>query len=337
MTRRERVAENINRALHGLLDDDSGAYVIGEDITDPYGGAFKVTKGLSQRHPDRVISSPLSEGGIVGVGAGLALTGNRPVIEMMFADFAALAFDQLLNFASKSVSMYGRRVPMSMVVRCPTGGNRGYGPTHSQSLQKHFIGIPGLSLYESSPFHDHGDVFTAMLEREQPCVLFEDKVLYTRTMHGDEVVDDLFRYEMTGEDNPTARVFPLDCPDPDWILVAPGGLTERVLGAMRSLLLEEELVCELLVPSRLYPFDVRPLLPVLSRAGRVCVVEDSTADGTWGELLAQQVHEQLWGRLHRPVLLLSAEASIVPTAAHLEREVILQGSAIHRAIAEATQ
>ena len=337
MTRRERVAENINRALHRLLDEDSGAYVIGEDITDPYGGAFKVTKGLSQRHPDRVLSSPLSESGIAGVGSGLALAGNRPVIEMMFADFATLAFDQLVNFASKSVSMYGRTVPMSMVVRCPTGGNRGYGPTHSQSLQKHFIGVPGLNLYESSPFHDHGDVFTAMLGREQPCVLFEDKVLYTRPMHRDGVIDDLFRYETLGEDNPTARVFPAECPDPDWVFIAPGGLTERVVEAMRSLLVDEELVCELLVPSRLYPFDIRPLVPLLSRTGRICVVEDGTAGGTWGELLAQQLHEHLWGRLHRPVLLLSAGASVIPTAAHLEREVILQGPTIHRAVAGASQ
>lgn len=125
MTRRQRVAENLNSALHHLLGAHPGTYLIGEDVADPYGGAFKVTRGLSDRFPDRVLSSPLSEGGIAGVGAGLALAGNRSVVEMMFSDFAALAFDPLLNFAAKSVSMYGRRVPMSMVVRCPTGGNRG--------------------------------------------------------------------------------------------------------------------------------------------------------------------------------------------------------------------
>lgn len=337
MTRRERVAENLNRALHTLLDTDPSAYVLGEDIADPYGGAFKVTKGLSDRHPERVITTPLSESGITGVGAGLALAGNRPVVEMMFADFASLAFDQLLNFASKSVSMYGRRIPLSMVVRCPTGGNRGYGPTHSQSIQKHFIGIPELSLYETTPFHDNHDVFTAMLDREQPCVLFEDKVLYTRPLFTDGVVDELFCYELIGDDNPTAHVRPVDEAEPDWIVIAPGGLAERAVEAMRSLLLEEELSCELLVPSRLYPFDLSALLPVLSRTRGICVVEDGTADGTWGELLAQQAHTRLWGRLRQPVLLLSAEPSIIPTAAHLEREVILQSRTVHRAIAEASK
>ncbi|MCF2436129.1 alpha-ketoacid dehydrogenase subunit beta [Streptomyces thinghirensis] len=183
MTRRQRVAENLNSALHHLLGAHPGTYLIGEDVADPYGGAFKVTRGLSDRFPDRVLSSPLSEGGIAGVGAGLALAGNRSVVEMMFSDLAALAFDPLLNFAAKSVSMYGRRVPMSMVVRCPTGGNRGYGPTHSQSLQKHFLGIPSLHLREVSLFHDNQRVLTAMLDREEPGVLFEDKVLYTRAMY----------------------------------------------------------------------------------------------------------------------------------------------------------
>ncbi|MEU7476419.1 transketolase C-terminal domain-containing protein [Lentzea sp. NPDC042327] len=337
MTRPERVIGNLNRALHALLDDDPRAYVIGEDVADPYGGAFKATRGLSDRHPERVISSPISEGGIVGVAAGLALTGNHPVVEMMFSDFAALAFDQLLNFASKSVSMYGRTVPMSMVVRCPTGGNRGYGPTHSQSLQKHFIGIPALSLHEMSPFHDNADVLTAMLSSEQPCMLFEDKTLYARTMHQGGIVDDLFRYELLDDPSRTARVFPVDCADPDWIILAPGGLTERAVAAMRTLLLEEEVTCELLVPSRLHPFTVEPLLETLSRARRICVAEDSAAGGTWGEMLAQQLHQHLWHRLAQPVLLLSARPSVIPTAAHLEHTVLLQAPALRRALTEASQ
>lgn len=337
MTGSERVAVNLNRALHALMDSDPGAYVIGEDIADPYGGAFKVTKGLSDQHPERVLSAPLSEGGIVGVAAGLALAGNRVVAEMMFSDFAALAFDQLVNFAAKSVSMYGRRVPMSMVVRCPTGGNRGYGPTHSQSLQKHFIGIPALQLREVSPFHDNQRVLNSMLARKEPGVLFEDKVLYTRAMHQAGKVDDLFRYELLSDTNDTARVFAADCGEPDWIVLAPGGLTERVVTALRTLLIEEEIVCELLVPSRLYPFDAKSLLPVLCRSARVCVAEDSTADGTWGALLAQQIHELMWGRLTRAVLLLSARPSIIPAAVHLEREVLPQPSTIHCALTGATQ
>ncbi|WP_228638224.1 alpha-ketoacid dehydrogenase subunit beta [Microtetraspora sp. AC03309] len=251
-----RVAENLNAALHGVLEADPTAYVIGEDILDPYGGAFKVTKGLSNRFPGRVLGTPISEAGITGLAAGLALCGDTAIVEIMFGDFVALAFDPIVNFAAKSGSMYGSRVPMRMIVRCPTGGGRGYGPTHSQSMQKHFIGVPGLSVYEMSPLHDNRAVMNAMLASGEPSMFFEDKVLYTRTMYD---VCEPFRYDMVtagtaGVD--VARVF-LDDPEAtDCVIIAPGGMVDRVTRAMRALLLEREVTCCLYVPSRLYPLDL---------------------------------------------------------------------------------
>ncbi|MGC5011546.1 alpha-ketoacid dehydrogenase subunit beta [Streptosporangium sp. DT93] len=323
-----RVAENLNAALHSLLEDDPTAYVLGEDVVDPYGGAFKVTKGLSTRFPERVITTPISEGALTGVAAGLALTGNTAVAEIMFGDFVTLAFDQLCNFASKSVSMYGERVPLRMVVRCPTGGGRGYGPTHSQSLQKHFIGMPGLSLYEMSPFHDNRAVFAAMLEAAEPCVFFEDKVLYTRQM---ERVDPLFAVRRDGD---LAVVDIRDSGDrPDCVVIAPGGMAHRALGAMRSLLVEQEIVTRLLVPSRLYPLDADTLLPHLTDV--VLVAEESTPGGTWGSEVAHLLHARLWGRLRGPVRLVCSRDAVIPTAAHLEAEVLAGESAIHHAVREA--
>ncbi|WP_150256186.1 transketolase C-terminal domain-containing protein [Nocardiopsis deserti] len=328
-----RVAENLNLALGDLLDGDPRVYLLGEDIVDPYGGAFKVTKGLSTRHPERVIPTPLSEGGLVGVGGGLALAGEAAVLEIMFGDFVALAFDQIANFASKSVSMYGRRVPMRMVVRCPTGGGRGYGPTHSQSLQKHFIGLPGLSVHEVSPFHDNRELLPELLGRGEPAMLFEDKVLYTERMFTDGVVDDLFSYDM--ELPGVARVF-ADTPDTyDCVLIVPGGLTHRALAAARSLLLEHEIACLLLVPSQLYPFDTDPLLPVLRRAELVCVAEEGTAGGTWGSEVAQAVHRTMWSDLRRPVSLVHSQDSVIPTAAHLENEVLVSADTISAAVTKA--
>ncbi len=177
-----RASENLNAALAGVLATDPRAYLLGEDITDPYGGAFKVTSGLSTRFPGRVLGTPISENAITGVAAGLALAGDTAIVEIMFGDFIALAFDQIVNFASKSVSMYGETVGMRLVIRCPSGGGRGYGPTHSQTLMKHFIGVPHLALYEMSPFQDAAAVFADMLDRGVPCVFFEDKILYTRPM-----------------------------------------------------------------------------------------------------------------------------------------------------------
>lgn len=333
--RRERVVDNLNRALHTLLAADPRLYLLGEDVLDPYGGAFKVTRGLSTRYPEQVLGTPLSEGAIVGAASGLALAGDAAIAEIMFADFAALAFDQLLNFASKSVAMYGRRIPLRMVVRCPTGGNRGYGPTHSQSLHKHFLGIPGLSLFEVSPFHDNRAVLERMLALGEPCLLFEDKVLYTRWMCAGGVVDDLFGYDLPDGAGGVARVRAEDDNSYDCVLVAPGGLAHRVMAAMRALLLDEEVSCMLLVPSRLYPVDVEGLLPHLERGRLVCVVEDSTAGGTWGGEVAHQVSTRLWGRLARPVRLVHAAASVIPAAPHLERRVLVQDTTIRDAVTEA--
>jgi pyruvate/2-oxoglutarate/acetoin dehydrogenase E1 component len=322
-----RVAQNLNAALHAVLAADPGAHLLGEDIADPYGGAFKVTRGLSERYPDRVLTTPISEAGITGVACGLALCGDAAIVEMMFGDFVALAFDPLVNLAAKSVSMYGVRRPVRLVVRCPSGGGRGYGPTHSQSLMKHFLGVPGLSVYELSPFHDCLAVFEEMLALGEPCLFVEDKVTYTHPMFPDVAP---FRLDRDGG---VARVF-LD-ERPDCVIIAPGGMAHRVLEAMRSLLVEEEVSSMLMVPSRLYPAPVEAAAVERTGTEVVFVAEESTGGGTWGAEVAHRLHARLWGRLRRPVTLIHALDSVIPTAAHLERQVLPQASTIHRQVLEA--
>jgi pyruvate dehydrogenase E1 component beta subunit len=201
---------------------------------------------------------------------------------MMFGDFVTLAFDPIVNFLSKSVGMYGRRVPMHAVIRCPVGGNRGYGPTHSQSPQKHLIGVPHLGLHELSPFHDCTAVLQRLLDDGEPQVLFENKVLYTERTYSGGVVDDLFSYDFPASPDGYARVYVEDPDAADVVVIAPGGLANRVLAAARRLLLRHEIVCQLIVPTQLYPFDTRSLPPALARAGRVVVVEEGTAGGGSG-------------------------------------------------------
>jgi pyruvate/2-oxoglutarate/acetoin dehydrogenase E1 component len=328
----ERVVANLNRALLALLEKDDRIYLLGEDIIDPYGGAFKVTKGLSTRFPDRVRSTPISEGAIAGIAGGLALCGDHPIAEVMFGDFIGLCFDQICNFATKSVSMYGRRLPMHIIFRCPVGGNRGYGPTHSQSLQKHFIGIPNLALWELSPLHDNELVLDRMLERGEPGILFEDKTLYTRRMYRDGIIPDMFSFDFLDEAANYARIFVESPDDFDCVVIAPGGLAERAWQAAARLLVEEEITCQVIVPSRLYPFDLESLLATLRKARLICVAEEGVAGGTWGREVAGHIYERLWGELKRPVLLVSSAAAIIPAAPHLERGVLVQSETIYRAI-----
>jgi pyruvate dehydrogenase E1 component beta subunit len=328
-----RVIENLNRGLDRLLADYPDAHLLGEDIVDPYGGAFKATRGLSTRYPDRVLATPLSEAAIVGVANGLALAGMPAVAEIMFADFVTLAFDQIVNFASKSVSMYGTRRLMPLIVRCPTGGGRGYGPTHSQSLLKHFIGVPGLAVYELSPFCDAGDLLAAMVAAGEPAMLFEDKLLYSSQVFTGGAVDEVFRFDLLADG--TARVYADNPEAPDCLLVAPGGLAHRALRAARNLLIEHELSCLILLPTRLYPFDVEPLGPALRTARAICVAEESTTGGTWGAEVARLVYQRFWQRLRGPVRLVHSADSVIPCAAHLEEQVLVRAKDIEQAVLEA--
>jgi len=256
-------------------------------------------------------------------------------MEVMFGDFIGLCFDQIYNFAAKSVSMYGHKVPMHMVIRCPVGGNRGYGPTHSQSPHKHFIGIPDLSLWELSPLHDNNVVLDRLLGRGEPCIFFEDKVLYGKQMYLDGRISQLLSFDFLGAEANYARVFVASPDSCDCVIIAPGGVAEQAWTAAAELLLEDEISCQVIVPSRLYPFDLEPLLPVLRQARLICVAEQGTAGGTWGGEIANRIYEKLWGQLRRPVLLISSAAAVIPAAPHLERDVLVQTETIYSAVREA--
>jgi pyruvate/2-oxoglutarate/acetoin dehydrogenase E1 component len=338
----ERVGENLNWALAYALGQDERVTLMGQDLIDPYGGAFKISRGLSTKYPESVIATPISESGVLGLAAGLALCGDRPIVEVMFGDFLALAFDPLLNFATKSVAMYGHRVPMNLVVRCPVGGNRGYGPTHSQSLHKFLLGMPYLSLSEVSQFHDNTGVLQALINHGEPCVLFEDKSLYAQPMYatGDTTagrVDDIFSFDFLDQERQFARILPEGSKAAGAVIIATGGTFGRALAAARELLLEAELDCHIIVASRLYPIDITALLPALAQAGHICVVEEGTADGGWASYLAGRIHDRLWGRLRNRVIEICSRASVIPAAAHLEREVLVQHDSIRDVLLEAAR
>jgi len=171
--------DSLNRALHSAMQESSDVYLLGEDVLDPYGGAFKVARGLSTQFPERVLTSPISEAGLVGLASGMALRGLRPVVEIMFGDFLTLAADQLINHAAKFRWMYNDQVRTPLVVRTPMGGRRGYGPTHSQSLEKHFLGAPGLRVLAPCDLGDPGLLlYQAILEDHDPVLFIENKLLY---------------------------------------------------------------------------------------------------------------------------------------------------------------
>jgi 2-oxoisovalerate dehydrogenase E1 component len=328
----ERVVDNINRALHALMRADSRYVFLGEDVMDPYGGAFKVARGLSSTYPDRVLSTPISELGIAGMGNGLALAGHRPIVEFMFGDFIFLAFDQILNFAAKSVTMYGEHCPHPVLFRCPIGGHRGYGPTHSQSVQKYFIGVPNLDLYEASPMHDCATLLPLVFEQGNPAILFENKVMYPQPMLRPGMLDDLFTLDFV--DPWTARVT-LDAHPTVW-MIATGGMFSTCLKAARALFLEHEIEAGIVVPFRLYPFDTAVAAPLLSGAEAIFTVEEGSGGGSWGDEVASALLRDVPG-FTVPVGRIHSADSIIPSAQHLERLALVTPESIVRQITAARQ
>ena len=281
------VLERLNSALHAAMEKDERVYVLGEDILDPYGGAFKVTRGLSTKFPNRVLTTPISEAAIVGVSNGMALRGLRPVAEIMFGDFVTLTADQLVNHASKFRWMYNDQVRVPIVVRMPMGGRRGYGPTHSQSLEKMFLGVPGLKVVAPNALGDPGDLLQAAIDDEDPVLFIEHKLLYTRPMLEESKGDLLDWIVERGEG--MYPVFVLRSAYKPSLTIATYGYNfELVRQAANELMFEHEIFTEIILFSQLSPFSLHPLIDSLRRTQHLLTVEEGGTTLGWGtEVVAQ--------------------------------------------------
>ena len=325
---------SLQQALHGMMAEDERVIVLGEDILDPYGGAFKVTKGLSSRFPDRVWTTPISEAAIVGIANGLALRGMRPVVEIMFGDFVTLTMDQIVNHAAKFQAMYGDQVRVPMTLRTPMGGGRGYGPTHSQSLEKLFLGIPHLHVIAPSLFHDPGALLRqAVLEDDSPVIFIEHKLLYPAALVASTADLDVQLLE-DGSGYPAALVRNFAQGPADVVLITYGGISFHLPALMRSLA-DEEVQALAYLPGSLSPlFLPDGLLDEVARSGRVVVVEDGTEGFGWNSEVAARLYDRVGGQLAVPIHRVAAEADVIPAAAHLEAQVIVTPEKIERAIWE---
>lgn len=275
----QRVLERLRTGLRELLSSDGRVILLGEDIEDPYGGAFKVTKGLSTAFPGRVRNTPISEAAIVGLGNGLALAGRRPVVEIMFGDFITLAADQLINQASKFAYMYNNQVSVPVVVRTPMGGKRGYGATHSQSLERHFFGTPGLTIVCVNSVLDPADLLRRVHQVSiGPCLFIENKLTYSSVVHHRS--PDGRHWEFDNRPFPTLRLSAGD--QIDVTLVTYGGMLDECEEAARIAFEEHEIAVEILVPTCIYPLDHTPLIDSVRRSGRLLTVEEGQGFSGFG-------------------------------------------------------
>lgn len=322
----KNVRASLNASLRHLLDTRPEVVLLGEDLHDPYGGAFKVTAGLSSDFRGRVISTPISEAGVVGAAIGLALAGFRPIVEIMFADFVSLAMDQIYNHAVKFPGMFPHcEVPI--VVRTPTGGRRGYGPTHSQSPENLLTAVPGLTVVFGSHRHDAGALLTAAAtDWRYPTVFLEHKLLYGETQAR-------AGYDTLNADScdPGADVFETIVKrhdNPDLTLVAYGGMlpvVERAAAALEA----EDFGVEIVSPSLLQPLPRQTLRRALAGRPRVAIVEESPLGPGFGSELAAVLAEARFpGRVTR----IAPPPVPIPAARSLEAQVLLDERALFDAL-----
>jgi pyruvate/2-oxoglutarate/acetoin dehydrogenase E1 component len=324
------VLDSLNSALHQALALDARVFLLGEDILDPYGGAFKVTRGLSTEFPGRVITTPVSEAGILGVASGMALRGLRPVVEIMFGDFLTLIADQVINHAAKFRWMYNDQVRTPLVIRIPMGGRRGYGPTHSQTLEKLFLGVPGLRVLAPSAIGSPGDLLaSAILTGEDPTLFVENKLLYLLPVQNKTDLEDcdLNTAPQDGrglgdlEVGVTYLLTVRGAPSPVLTMAAYGYMAEIARQAMLKLAYEYEVFTELVVPTQLAPFEIEPILASARRTGRLLTIEEGSLSLGWGAEIVTRTVEALGTSLQAARRLAALDLP-VPASGPLETSVL---------------
>jgi 2-oxoisovalerate dehydrogenase E1 component len=323
----QKVLDNLNKAMLDIMNFDNDTYIIGEDIEDPYGGAFKVTKGIHSKFPERVISTPISELGLAGLANGVSLTGKRSIVEFMFADFTFLAFDQIINFAAKTVSMYGYNKSHKIIFRCPYGGHRGYGPTHSQSIHKYLMGVPNLNLFEISPLHSLDKLLFPVIDSGIPSVLFESKVLYPKKMIPVGAFD-VYNHKKI---NNITSVLYID-EHVDAVLITGGGYVYDCIDVVKDLFINYELSVHIINPFQIYPFDLSIVDDYISSSeNKIIIVDEGTPGASWSSEIISKLSMKYSGKniMYNEIM---SNDEIIPSSKHLESKMLLNKDKIYKSI-----
>jgi len=279
-TRELSYREAIRLALEHEMEQDPTVLLLGEDIGDA-GGPFKTSEGLLKRFgPNRVFDTPIAENCFVGVGIGMAVTGFRPVVEIMFADFLAVAFDAIVNEAAKYRYMSGGKFAVPLTIRAIGGGTGRFGAQHSQTAESWFTGIPGLRVVAAATAPDAYGLLRSAIRDPNPVLFFEHKGLYVRKA---EVTTGERGLVPIGK----ARV---NRPGRDVTVVATLLMVERSLAAAATLA-EEGVDVEVIDLRTLHPMDLDTLRRSVEKTGRLVTVEEQPKPQGWGNAVIASLAE----------------------------------------------
>lgn len=328
--------ENLNSGLHEVFSKNEKTYLLGEDLLDPYGGAFKVSKGLSSKYPDRVKTTPISEAGFVGLACGMALRGLNPIVEIMFGDFVMLASDQIINHITKYGLMYGEHLDVPIVIRAPMGGGRGYGPTHSQNLEKHFLGIPNLQVVYPSELTSPGRTLQQSIDFRNPVLFIEGKTLYPKkviTQQDFEESPDYTRSDFSHSTIGSIVNLSNGRGDiEDITVISYGSMYSEIKSAMDQALMEEEILTDYFHLENLSHPDIIQLKDSIQKTGKVLIIDEGIEDFGIGSMLGSKLQFDFFKYLKAPVHIFGAKNTIIPSSKDLEKQVIVTSSDIYQSM-----
>ena len=329
---KKTLRQAINETLDFEMGRDPRIVLIGEDIAggknaegelDAWGGVMGVTKGLIKKHgEDRVLDTPISEAALIGAAAGAAVTGLRPVAELMFNDFLGVCLDQLMNQAAKFRYMFGGKVMTPMVVRTQFGGGLRAAAQHSQTLYSIFTHIPGLKVVVPSTPYDAKGLLTTAIRDDDPVIFMEHKGMYDDI---GEVPDESYAIPF-GE----GRILQ---EGKDVLIVAMGRMVQVAQQAAR-LVAKDGISCSILDPRTLSPLDEELLLELAADTGRIVIVDEANPRCSVASDLSAIIVEKAFGDLKAPILRVTAPHTPVPFAPELEDEYLPSPERVAAAIRE---
>ncbi|MBX2810711.1 MAG: alpha-ketoacid dehydrogenase subunit beta [Myxococcales bacterium] len=301
------LVEAINSALRISLNRDNRIIILGEDIAK-IGGVFRATKGLLEEFGEaRVMDTPLSEGGIVGIAIGMAAYGLRPVVEIQFADFIYPAFDQIVSELAKLRYRSGGQYSAPMVIRAPYGGGVKGGLYHSQSPETHFIHTPGLKVVVPSHPYQAKGLLTAAIQDEEPVIFLEPKRVYRA--HREEVPEDYYTLPLG-----KARV---SCIGENVTVVAWGAMHHEATTAIEQAN-ERNISCELIDLQTLHPMDIQTVITSVRKTGRLVVVHEAPRTGGFAGEIISQVTESCFYHLECPPLRITGADTPFPYTGEMD-------------------
>mgnify|MGYP000486497563 CR=1 FL=1 len=316
--------EAVRQALREELQNDERVIMIGEDIAE-FGGTFKVSLGLLEEFgPRRIRNTPISETAILGAAVGAAATGLRPIAEIMYSDFFAVAMDQVVNQAAKMRYMFGGKISLPLTIRTAMGGRRSAAAQHSQCLEAWFLHIPGLKIALPSNAYDAKGLLKTAVRDPNPTIIFENKMLYNTK---GEVPEEPY-FVPWGQANIVRE-------GKDVTIVALSDMVDFSLKAADKLA-EEGISVEVIDPRTLAPLDIETILASVKKTGRVVIAHEACVTGGVGAEIAARIGYHALDYLMAPIERVGAKDSPIPFAPILERQILPDDQsvvdAVHRTL-----